>query len=81
MMTLIRYLLTKDGRRYLRTLWWTFRANRERMHPTTETVTITVLDSNNRLRRLHNVPTRHLDSFLDASFKRGERVLIGEEDR
>jgi hypothetical protein len=79
-MTFIRYLLTKDGRRYLRAVWWTIRANRDRLDPK-GTVTITVLTPDNRLRRIHNIPARHVDTFIDWAARRGERVLIGEEDR
>lgn len=78
-MRLIRLILTADGRRYIRALWWTIRTNGKRMHPTTPTVTITIIKSDNRLFRVHGIPARNVDAFVEMSARKGERVLIGEE--
>lgn len=78
-MRFIRLLLSADGRRYIRALWWTIRTNGKRMHPTTPTVTITVIKSDNRLYRVHRVPARNVDAFVENASRHGERVLIGEE--
>lgn len=81
MITLFKLARTAEGRRYLRSTWWAIRNNpRGALNPKSEYVTVTAISRDGtRERRVHHVPTRHLESYLHACFTKGEKVLIREE--
>jgi len=67
--------------RYLQTLWWTLRANRGRLPPTTPTVTLTVIKRDKSHYRIHNVPAKYVDRFIEMHARWGQRVLVADEER
>lgn len=84
LLRLFRLFSTADGRRYTRAMWWNIRHNHDVLHGgkvniQTPTVTLTILTPDNRLRRVHNVPTKAVDFAIEHAARKGERVLIGEE--